>query len=64
MSKIKKTKTKKVKVSVPVSHKLLPLHIFHNEQIDRWIVLMECQRCEKIIVFYPWEREVNPCKKK
>ena len=36
-----------------VVHKLRPLHLFHNEEIDRWIVLMDCATCKAHHVFYP-----------
>lgn len=39
----------------PPEHKLTPLHIFHNEEIDRWVVLMSCRSCERMHVFYPFK---------
>ena len=47
----KKNKTKKQRT---IEHRMTPLHLFHNENIDRWIVLMRCNSCNgKIHIFYP-----------
>ena len=52
--KQKPKKERKEKIVVAKEHKMFPLHLFHNEAIDRWVVLMECKSCVKLHVFYPF----------
>ena len=50
-----KIKNKKIKKTIKQKiHKLKPIHLFHNEIIDRWVVLMNCGTCKKIHIFYPF----------
>lgn len=36
------------------AHKMVPIHVFHNQEIDRWIVLMDCKSCQRMHIFYPF----------
>ncbi len=55
---MKKEKIKDIRVSEKrdgsVPHRMIPIHVFHNEQIDRWVVLMDCKDCTKMHIFYPF----------
>jgi len=61
---MKKNKNKKIKPNSEykknhplghLTHKMKPVHVFHNQQIDRWVVLMDCANCKKMHVFYPFK---------
>ena len=43
------------------THKLIPIHLFENKGIDRWIILTTCGRCAGRFVFTPMDYDLNPC---
>lgn len=50
MAKQKKEEKKEPKETV---HRFFPIDIFHNESIDRWVVVMGCATCGTQHIFYP-----------